>query len=185
MKEISAKSNVIPSLVVCGLLTDDGTPTALARRWREDNEYPAVCKEMSARIYPDELRDAAPGPDVDREAVERWFRSHTGFGVAAAKRYALVYSLIESAMLPEDAPRERSRSRAIAGGRMRRESRPTTEVKGENVDGHVGGPRPNGQRPSFEPAINLNIQVHVSPDMSPEQIDQIFKSMARHFYPNS
>ena len=31
MKEVSAKSNVIPSLVVCGLLTDDGTPTALAR----------------------------------------------------------------------------------------------------------------------------------------------------------
>ena len=75
------------------------------RRWdadgacqtlREDSEYHAVCKEMSASVYPDELRDAAPGPDVDRASVERWFRNHTGFGDAAAKRLALVYSLIES-----------------------------------------------------------------------------------------
>ena len=88
-------------------------------------------------------------------------------------------------MLPKDASRERSRSRAAAGAGKRRESRPSTAVKGKNVDGHVADPHPNGQRPSFEPAINLNIQVHVSPDMSPKQIDQIFKSMARHFYPNS
>ena len=185
MKEVSAKSNVIPSLVVCGLLTDDGTPTALARRWREDSEYPAVCKEMSASVYPEELRDAAPGPDVDREAVERWFRNHTGFGTGAAKRYALVYGLIESGKLTEDASPERSHSKAAAAGRKRREPSASTATKGKSVDGHVAEAPADGQRPSFEPAINLNIQVHVSPDMSPEQIDQIFESMARHLYHNS
>ena len=185
MRENSARANVIPSLVICGLLTDDGTPTGLARRWREDSEYHAVCKEMSASVYPDELRDAAPGPDVDRASVERWFRNHTGFGDAAAKRLALVYSLIESGTLPEDASHGRARPKEATPDRTRRESSAGTPVKEKSVDEHVAGVRANGQRPAFEPAINLNIQVHVSPDMSPEQIDQIFESMARHLYPNS
>ena len=185
MKENSARANLIPSLVTCGLLTEDGTPTALARRWREDSEYLAVCKEMSASVYPDELRDAAPGPDVDREKAERWFRNRTGFGNAAAKRFALVYSLIESGTLPRDASSAGSRTRVATPNRKRRVSSPSTAVKGKSVDGHVADPHPNGQRPFFEPAINLNIQVHVSPDMSPEQIDHIFKSMSRHLYPNS
>ena len=184
MKENSAKANVIQPLVICGLLADDGTPTELAIRWREDNEYSAVCKEISSNIYPDELRDAVPGPDVDREATERWFRNRTGFGNAAAKRLALVYNLIEGGTLPVDAPLDRSRSKVAPPDRKRKESSARTAIKKESVDGHVDDARTNGQRPSFEPAINLNIQVHIAPDMSPEQIDQIFESMARHLYPN-
>lgn len=30
------------------------------------------------------------------------------------------------------------------------------------------------------PSLNINIQIHISPDASPEQIDQIFASMATH-----
>jgi hypothetical protein len=33
----------------------------------------------------------------------------------------------------------------------------------------------------FTPSIHINVQVHISPEASPDQIDQIFASMARHF----
>jgi hypothetical protein len=32
------------------------------------------------------------------------------------------------------------------------------------------------------PSLHINIQVHISPDATVEQIDQIFKSMAKHLY---
>jgi hypothetical protein len=33
------------------------------------------------------------------------------------------------------------------------------------------------------PGININLQVHISADATPDQIDQIFASMAKHIYP--
>jgi hypothetical protein len=32
------------------------------------------------------------------------------------------------------------------------------------------------------PDVHIDVQVHISPDSSPEQIDQIFASMAKHLY---
>ena len=32
------------------------------------------------------------------------------------------------------------------------------------------------------PAMHIDVQVHISPQASPEQIDAIFASMARHLY---
>ena len=35
---------------------------------------------------------------------------------------------------------------------------------------------------SLSPSLHIDIQVHISPDASPEQIDKIFESMAKHLY---
>jgi hypothetical protein len=32
------------------------------------------------------------------------------------------------------------------------------------------------------PSLHIDMQIHISPDSTPEQIDQIFKSMAKHLY---
>ena len=34
--------------------------------------------------------------------------------------------------------------------------------------------------PESRPSLHINIQIHISPDSSPEQIDQIFESMSKH-----
>jgi hypothetical protein len=34
------------------------------------------------------------------------------------------------------------------------------------------------------PSVHIDIQVHISPESTPEQIDQIFRSMAKHLYGN-
>lgn len=32
------------------------------------------------------------------------------------------------------------------------------------------------------PGININLQIHISADATPDQIDQIFASMSKHIY---
>ena len=32
------------------------------------------------------------------------------------------------------------------------------------------------------PSIHIDLQIHISPEATPEQIDQIFSSMKRHLY---
>jgi hypothetical protein len=58
MTEDSAKKNIIPKLKTLGLITDDLKTTDLAFRWRDDESYSEVCKEIIDRVYPSELVDA-------------------------------------------------------------------------------------------------------------------------------
>jgi hypothetical protein len=37
-------------------------------------------------------------------------------------------------------------------------------------------------RDALGPALHIDIQVHISPEASPDQIDKIFASMAKHLY---
>lgn len=41
-------------------------------------------------------------------------------------------------------------------------------------------PKLNQESLSFSPKLHIDIQIHISPDTTPEQIDQIFASMAKH-----
>ena len=42
----------------------------------------------------------------------------------------------------------------------------------------------NAQQGQPTPSLHIDIQVHISPDASADQIDQIFSSMAKHLYKN-
>lgn len=46
--------------------------------------------------------------------------------------------------------------------------------------GSTSGAQPSGGKAN--PSLHIDLQIHVSPEASPEQIDQIFKSMAKHLY---
>jgi len=41
----------------------------------------------------------------------------------------------------------------------------------------LGSPKPIGQ-----PSVHIDLQIHISPEATPEQIEQIFASMRRHLY---
>jgi len=172
MQEKSAKANIIPSLVMTGIIDEEGKPTDRARRWRDDVEYPDVCHEIRSELYPQELLDAAPGPTVNRPTVERWFTTTTGMGETAARRFAVVYELLTTATLSQK--RERSARPPKAKSAVTRKAK--TEVSDEPAI------RPEEALASLAiaPSIHIDIQIHVSPDAKPDQIDQIFASMAKH-----
>ena len=172
MKEQSAKANIIPSLVMMGIIDQEGKPTERARRWRDDLEYPEVCREIRSELYPQELLDAVPGPSVNRPAVERWFSGKTGVGQNAATRFAMVYDLLTTATLPE--------KRDVSSKSPKAKSPVKRKVASSISDESVTKEKEPLVFSDVVPSIHIDIQIHISPDAKPDQIDQIFASMAKH-----
>jgi hypothetical protein len=172
MQEQSAKSNIIPSLVQMGIIDDQWKPTERANRWRDDLEYPEVCSEIRYEVYPQELLDAAPGPSVDRQAVERWFTARTRAGKGAVGRYAVVYELLSSARVPEEAGRPRQPVKAKSAVPRKAQAATSDKLPVKRVVASATA--------DVVPSIHIDIQIHISPDAEPDQIDQIFASMAKH-----
>lgn len=176
MKEESAKANVLPALISCGLVDENGATTERAARWREDSHYAAVCKEIMEEVYPDDLQKAFPPPSPDREPLERWFALNLKYGAKASEKAAALYTLLCKADPTEAAKEQKAqapKSKADAGA-----ARPKKDASGVKVPAHKGAR--SGAHAGFQPSININLQIHVSPQATPEQIDAIFESMAKH-----
>jgi len=190
MQAGSARNNVLPYLKQLGIIDEEGKTGERARLWRDDEHYPEVCKAILDELYPEELLHAVPDPNADRERAERWFANKTGTGQVAARRMVGMYALLAEADVSKQPDREKDREtkdrpRKGAGERPSRE-----QEKVEVQPATAPSPNPstpehrqrvnNGQPP---PGININLQVHISADATPDQIDQIFASMAKHIYP--
>lgn len=178
MKETSARSNVLPSLRAFGIVDDQGATLDRARQWRDDAHYADVCKAIREEVYPSELLDAAPDPSSDRDAAFRWFSLNTGKGEAAVGKMVKIYSLLMEA----DTTEETATIAKTTGTKKRPQSEgPAKSLRdregGKNdKSGQHGGSITNG------PGLQINIQVHISSDATPDQIDRIFASMAAHIY---
>jgi hypothetical protein len=186
MKIDSARNNVLPYLKQFKIIDDEGKTAERAKQWRDDERYTKVCQEMLVETYPKDLLDAAPSAD-DRGKAERWFANHTGAGESAAGRMAAIYAVLlqgdvtkqpeqEKKERPQRQAREehaaamRSFPRAVAVPAV---AKPSPAVP-QGGDKHI-------DRPAV-PDININLQVHISADATPDQIDQIFASMSKHIY---
>ncbi|MDO8067986.1 DUF5343 domain-containing protein [Janthinobacterium sp. SUN206] len=187
MADASAVSNVIKPLQVLGLLDDQRKPTDLASQWRHDDEYPTVCKTIRERIYPQDLLDTYPGGEaVDKPGIIRWFMKSAGVGDAAAKMFADTYSILaqaDAAQLEEMAANSTSTKKRGSTSQAARKS--TTAQAKESVPTSLNiSPAPTPpihHKPLGKfPAVHIDVQVHISPETSAEQIDRIFESMAKH-----
>jgi len=186
MVDASAVSNVIKPLQILGLIDDQRKPTPLANQWRHDDEYANVCKAIRERIYPDDLRDTYPhGTADERQGIIKWFMKSAHVGDAAARMFADTYCLLAQA----DASSLEEQVQNTPSEKKRASSKPARKAAVsppvEIPDGDVNSvPIPQShapQRPFGKfPAVHIDVQVHISPDTSSEQIDRIFESMAKH-----
>ena len=175
MKEISARSNVLPFIQQLGIVDDEGKTLDRARQWRDDTLYPEVCATMIKEVYPSELLEAVPDPANNRAAAERWFSNTTGAGAAAVKRMTVFFSVLMDAD-PEKKPAAKSK-----GGKSRSSTRRPKKLVGDatKIETQQGNEQQGGDD---VPSVHINLQIHVSSDATPDQIDQIFESMATHIY---
>lgn len=178
MKESSAKANIIPHLRTVGIIDTEGKPTDRAIKWRDDKEYLKVCEEIKKEIYPSELLDAVPDPKSNQEGAKRWF-SNTGVGDVAATKMTAFYQLLVEA----DPTKESS---ATSKNRIGKTVKPVKEMqknKKEQVKTHEKKKEAGEiMVDRISPSIHIDIQIHISPDASPDQVEKIFESMARHLY---
>lgn len=183
-----AAGNILPNLRRLGLVEKDGTaPTDRLFQWRDDESYSKVCQDMLNDTYPAELREAVPGSAPDRTQAERWFMSRTRAGEGTAKQMAAFYALLakgdpsDAEQANGDVPKSKSNGRARAptpkaAAKLAGAAQATEPPPQERAE--VKHPKP------VSPSMHIDIQVHISPQASPEQIDAIFASMGRHLYHN-
>jgi hypothetical protein len=173
--------NMVPQLKAVGLIDDSGTPTDLAHDWRDDKSYAETAAKIRDAIYPPGLRDALPPPNPDRGSVEAWFSRNVKVGEGAARKMASFYLLLceaNPAGQNAEAKAREPKPKATAGRKAETKKKtpavqvtepPRVEPKVETTNG-------------TGPSLHVDVQVHIAPDASAEQIDQIFEAMAKHLY---
>lgn len=186
MQERSATNNIMPYLRQIGIIDAEGKTGERAKLWRDDIDYPKVCDEIRQEIYPQELLDIPYATDEDRESIKRWFARTTGTGESTVAKITAFYFLL----CDKDPAKEPTTKQ---GNSAKIKSTPRSSTKPVNVvtDGspkensHNQPTSANNTHPVSKPnipAININLQIHISSDASPEQIDKIFESMSKHIY---
>lgn len=182
----SAADNVVGPLRRLGILDDEGALTSRGNKWRVDNSYADACSEILESVYPDELAaltDSAGNPD--RQKIATWLQ-HQGQGESNAKQMAATYLLI-AAKTPAPAP-DSAGSDSKKPSRSTRTSTkalvPVAPAQNDSVgqEDDIEEARERSGKREYQPSIHLDIQVHIPPAASADQIDQIFASMAKHLY---
>lgn len=180
--EDSAKSNVIIPMKRLGLIDENNKPTQLANDWRLDDKYKATCEIIIESVYPQELLDLFPNENFNKSSVNGWFMGH-GVGSGAAGKMTALFALLRSGEIKDTQSSKASTAK-----------KPTTKPKSSGKPKAKEDDYTNtndvtrtavskttdniGNRPN----LHIDLQIHISPDSSPEQIETIFSSMAKYFY---
>jgi hypothetical protein len=178
----SASDNIVSPMRKVGLIEEDGTLTGRGHKWRVDATYAEACQEILDEVYPSELTaltDDAGQPDKAR--VLTWMQ-HRGYGDSNARQMATTYDMIAAKSIPEapnDASRpQRGRDSRTPPKKVARQASKAKDPVAISQDQRDAG----GDKTTNGPDIHLDIQIHIPANATPEQIDQIFASMARHLY---
>jgi hypothetical protein len=175
----SARANVLPFLKVLGIVDDEGKTGDRAKQWRDDMRYPSVCKEILKEVYPQELLDAVTG-STERDQAETWFAHKTGAGEAAARRMAALYCVLLEADTSKEPDEKAERARPEKKDKPKL-APPKSSARGVEREAASELP-PNPTVSPRMPGININLEIHISADSTPDQIDAIFASMGKHIY---
>lgn len=185
-------ANLIPPLKALGLIGQDNKPTDLAFEWRDDATYPAACEKMFTETYPAEVREIYHEPSTSVRDVATWFSKYLRIGESAASNIASMYLLLleKDPAKKEAAAKPKSPSALKASTRIKTPvSVPTKKTdkrldQAENLAAHSGvgavAEKEHERGHGFTPKLHVDIQIHISPDSTAEQIDKIFESMAKH-----
>lgn len=174
----SANSNVINPLKRIGLIDEENKPTALANDWRIDEKYKTVCDTIIKNVYPVELLELFPGSDVNRGMARSWFMS-LGVGQGAADKMVAFFMLLKSGEIKD--------KKVITAASNSTAKSKSTTAKNEPRSKDAKTPKvetvaSKGLHNNNCPNLHIDLQIHISPNSTPEQIEAIFASMAKHLY---
>lgn len=181
--EDSAKANIIGPFKKLGILDETGKPTDLAYEWRDDSKYSVVCKKILEEIYPREVLDLYHTGEPDIKSLSAWFMHHCRCGEPAAKKYATLYKLLQKAdpsAVSESAFRKPKTTESVPKNSKPSPKKVAVEPKIEPASATGGSKVARTHSNNALPQLHINIQLHISPESSPDQIDKIFESMAKH-----
>lgn len=181
VKESSARANVMPALIKLGFIDDNFKPKDRVYEWRDDDKYSKVCIEIIEEIYPEELREALPGPKPSKDEVMRWFANKTKVGENAARKMAIMYETLCEAKVQKGEELLKTNDKKSKSRTRKGLKKPIAKEKIKTIDSEKEL-HEKGINRIFNPSLHIDIQIHISPDSSSDQIDKIFSSMSKHIF---
>ncbi len=192
--EVSGKK-LLGYLKTLGLLDDSLKPTQVAFDWRSDSDYINSCNQMFEIVYPDELRHIDQGDKIDRQAVKTWFERDTRKGTNQVDQYVSMYALLRYPSLEgakETRPvrniaspkNTKPSTRAASSSSNQKTISHTPQLNAVPLDNSISHVPaiPSSRSGLHHPNIHLDIQIHISPESSNEQIESIFKNMSKYIF---
>lgn len=159
----SNDKSIPPILKALGLIDGSNVPTP---RWREyrGNDHRSVLGNALREAYTGVFEiypDACGRSDSE---LESFFRTQTDGGDQVVKKLVGTFKSLCSL--------------ADTGGQVSLGA----QVSVADTPGRATRTAPDTSGTQLSPALHIDIQVHISAESSADQIDQIFKSMAKHLY---
>lgn len=179
--------NILAPLRQMGIIDADGKPQPRATDWRSDAKYPDVCSAIIVEIYPQELLDLFPDAQVDNSTAKSWFMDTCSLGDNAAGKITSTFSMLKSGQIKADADTVKISTAPKKAKTNKLQKRTLAENDTNPVSMPPISPV-NANAPvmsvaaSPTPSVHIDLQIHISPDASSDQIDSIFASMAKHLY---
>lgn len=160
--------SIIPVLKYVGLIENSGAPSKIWRDYRGHGAGRALATAIEAS-YKDLFATYPDAQTRSAEELRAFFRGHSTYGAQAVNKAVNTFqALCQNADFAPSTQRTRKAEAAKSGdssGGQVSESIPATEVGGNN-----------------SPSLHIDVQIHISPEASPEQIEKIFESMSKHLY---
>lgn len=173
--------NILAPLKQMQIIDADGKPSPRATEWRSDEKYQKVCVAIVGELYPAELTDLFPDSNIDVARAKSWFMDTCSLGDNAASKIVSTFSLLKKGEVKTDTDVIVPTTKPKASKSVN----PNSKVKKKEAS--ISSPKPTPQQnpsatESLGPTLHIDLQIHISPDASAEQIDTIFASMAKHLY---
>ena len=166
---------LIKILKFIGFITNSNKPTDRWRDYRDKSQSDIVMAEGIKEGYSalfEHYRDAYRRDDND---LQNFFSRHSDAGeqevTDTVATFKVLCSLADFGQEDDDTPEDQKEVDSVES------PTPATEPDPNDDQG-----KSSQADPTFSPELNINIQIHISSDAEPNQIDKIFESMAKHLF---
>ena len=153
--------SILRVLRFIGFIDEKGTPTDSWRLYRGSKHRQVLGKAVYA-AYGDLFSTYPKACEMSDADLESFFATKTSGGKQVISRLVRTFKILCSLSDFSGIESEEHPSMTTEPLKVPKETSGTLGV--------------------FTPSIHIDIQVHISPEASPEQIDKIFESMARHIF---
>lgn len=157
-------------------MSSEGKPTRVWTDFRGAASGRALGEAVTSAYS--ELFETYPDAQIrSSEDLRAFFRGHSSYGSQAVGKAVGTFNALcqhsEFDSRDHDLGAEQPPKKVATGAEPVTSTQDGTSKK-KNIDG-------SGSVPS----LHINIQIHISPEASTEQIEKIFESMSKHLYKDS
>ena len=161
--------SIITVLKFIGLVDGNGVPTQLWSEFRGQSGGRALEKAVK-NAYSELFRTYPDAQNRTTDELQTFIRGHTTYGTQAVSKAVKTFKT-----LCQHSEFESDESAAKLVETETAESETTTPSSAEKV-------LPTPRSVSGSPSLHIDIQIHISPEATSDQIEKIFESMAKHLY---